>query len=242
MPQFFIDKEISEGTEVEIRGADAKHIARALRLTEGDWLILSDREGESFRSTIIEAKPRLVRARIEERMTRRTGPTPPALAIASIRSERLKWAVQKCVELGCQRIIPFGSTRTVRKGGKTERLQRIAMESAKQSGLPAVPRVETPIEFDRLCEILRDFSPAILLYEGEHERSLKEILRGRPPAEGEPLIVVGPEGGFTSDEVETARACGALTASIGSQILRVETAAVAAITIFQYELGNMGLR
>jgi len=239
MPQFFMDRKLSEGSEVEIRGADAHHIARVLRLAEGDWLVLSDRDGESFRSTITEVKSRLVRARIGQRLTKRAGPTPPALAIASIRGERLEWAVQKCVELGCGRIIPFTSARTVRRGGKIERLRRIALEAAKQSGLPTAPRVDSPVEFGRLCEVLGGFSPSILLYEGERDRDLKGVLAGRSPRGGEPLIIVGPEGGFTSEEVELARSRGALTASIGSQILRVETAAVAAMAIFQYELGNM---
>jgi 16S rRNA (uracil1498-N3)-methyltransferase len=238
MPQFFIDKNLSEGAEVEIRGADAHHIASVLRLAAGDWLILSDGEGRSFRSTITEVKSRLVRARIEEIIQRRAGHTPPVLAIAAIRSERLEWAVQKCVELGCQRTIPFHSERTVRKGEKIKRLERIALEAAKQSGLPALPRIDAPIEFSELCGMLGDFSPAIMLYEGERERSLKDALEGRP-SDRESLVIVGPEGGFTSDEVEMARERGALTASIGSQILRVETAAVAAMAILQYELGNM---
>jgi 16S rRNA (uracil1498-N3)-methyltransferase len=247
MPQFFIDQKLSEKTDVEIRGADAHHIARVLRLEKGDWLILSDGAGNSFRSTITDVGSRSVKARIEERLARRAGPTPPTLAIASIRSERLEWAVQKCVELGCRRIIPFGSARTVRKGGKTERLRRIALEAAKQSGLPAMPEIDSPIEFSGLCAVLDDFSPSILLYEGERERDLKEILKERAssrhePSSKSPLIIVGPEGGFTSDEVEAARASGVLTASIGSQILRVETAAVAAMAICQYELGNMGVR
>ncbi len=247
MPQFFIDRKLSEGTDVEIRGTDAHHIVRVLRLSAGDWLILSDGAGSSFRSTITDVGPRSVKARIEEKLARRAGPTPPTLAIASIRSERLEWAVQKCVELGCRRIIPFGSARTVRRGSKTERLRRIALEAAKQSGLPAVPEIDSPIEFGELCAMLNEFSPSILLYEGERERDLKDILKecasskGEPPSKS-PLIIMGPEGGFTSDEVEAARAGGALTASIGCQILRVETAAVAAMAICQYELGNMGVR
>lgn len=249
MPQFFIDRELREGSDVEIRGADAHHIVDVLRLKKGDWLILSDGLGNSFRSTIEEVRPRSVSARIEGRIVRPSGHTPPSLAIASIRSERLEWAVQKSVELGCRHIIPFDCARTVRaakkhSGRKMERLGRIALEAAKQSGLPVFPSVDAPIEFDELCERLHEFEPSTLLYEGERSRDLRGIWKRLRPASDEkpakcPLIIIGPEGGFTPEEVEMAVSRGAVTASLGSQILRVETAAVASIAICQYELGNM---
>ncbi len=250
MPQFFIDRELTEESDVEIRGADAHHIADVLRLAEGDWLVLSDGRGSSFRATIIESRPRSVRARVGGRIPRREGRPAPALAIASIRGERLEWAVQKCVELGSSRIIPFDSKRTVRPassqggGRKARRLEKIALEAAKQSGLAALPSVEAPISFEQLCESLAEFSPAILLYEGERTTDIRSVLAG-PRAGGKegrhkaPILIVGPEGGFTAEEVARATSRGAIAASLGSQILRVETAAVAAMAICQYELGNM---
>ena len=253
MPQFFIDRNLDEGMSVEIRGADAHHISDVLRLIPGDWLVLSDGQGNSFRSVITDAKARSVTVRIEGKANRPSGRTPPTLAIASIRSERLEWAVQKCVELGTRQIITYNSHRTVRTGAatnggrKTKRLKRIALEAAKQSGLPLIPAVDGPIEFEELCAQLGLFDPAILLYEGECENDLRSIwevhrkhLKGKPSKP--PLIVIGPEGGFTQNEVETATEHGAITSSLGSQILRVETAAVAAMTICQYELGNMNAR
>lgn len=250
MPQFFIDRELTEESDVEIRGADAHHIADVLRLVEGDWLVLSDGRGNSFRATVLESRPRSVRARVGGRIPRREGHPAPALAIASIRGERLEWAVQKCVELGSSRIIPFDSKRTVRpatspRGGrKAQRLKKIALEAAKQSGLPLRPSVEEPMSFELLCDSLADFAPAILLYEGERTTDIRSVLaRHRAGGEGErssvPILIVGPEGGFTAEEVERATSCGAIAASLGSQILRVETAAVAAMAICQYELGNM---
>lgn len=250
MPQFFVERDLAEGSEVEIRGSEAHHIASVLRLAAGDWLVLSDGRGHSYLSTIVSATARSVTVRVGRMMGHRPGPPPPALAIASIRGERLEWAVQKCVELGCRLIIPFDSARTVRRrapgrGSKsTERLSRIALEAAKQSGLPFLPEVEAPLEFADLIDRLQGFSPRILLYEGERARGLHAVLREGLAArsastEESPALIVGPEGGFTADEVEIARSRGAITSSLGSQILRVETAAVAAMAICQYELGNM---
>ncbi len=243
MPQFFVNEQIEQGSTIEIRGSDAHHISKVLRLTSGDWLVLSDGLGRSFRATIVNAQARCITAKIESEIERRTGPRPPALAIASIRSERLEWAAQKCVELGLCHIIPFNSARTVRKRANLTRLKRITAEAAKQSGLPVMPSVHAPLEFDELCARLPNFDPSILLYEGESRNDLRSVLKkyksGGNSAKSEGLIIIGPEGGFTAEEVEMALSRGAIPTSLGTQILRAETAAVVALAICQYELGNM---
>jgi 16S rRNA (uracil1498-N3)-methyltransferase len=248
MPQFFVDVPLIEGRRIELVGPDAKHIAQVLRLVPGDWLVLSDGQGRSFRARVERASARSVEALVQAELLRRAGRIPPALALASIRRERFEWALQKAVELGCNHIIPFISARTVRatavteRDKRTDRWQRIAEEAAKQSGLAFRPEVESPVDFTKLSARFSAFAPAILFYEGEANRGLREILRGQTPSEAltrEGLIVIGPEGGFTADEVREATDAGAITASLGPQILRVETAAVAAMAIWQYEVGNM---
>lgn len=249
MPQFFVDKKLTEGTEVEIRGSEAHHVLDVLRLHAGDWIVLSDGSGRSFRSTILATKAKALIARIGREINRPAGRTPPALAIATIKPDRLEWAVQKSVELGCRHIMTFVSERTARRqlsensaARKSERLTRIAMAAAKQSGLPMRPELEAVRSFQDLCTRIPGFSPAVLLYEGESRKGLHDIWRKMPVEEKDskaPLVIVGPEGGFTAAEVDQALASGALTASLGPQILRVETAAVAAVAICQYELGNM---
>ncbi len=246
MPQFFLDKRIEVGNEIAIRGSDARHIVQSLRLAKGDWLVVSDGRGRSFRTEITSSRPSEVVVAVKEELTAKTAATPPALAIAATRSERLEWAVQKAVELGCRRILLFNSERTVRRiegpaAKKIERIRRIALEAAKQSGLPFVPKVEGPVEFARLCTMLKEFDPRIMLYEGEGKRSIRDALP-RPGAEiGEGVIIVGPEGGFTDAEVAAAASEAASVVNLGRQILRVETAAVAALAIYQYEIGNMGI-
>ncbi|MFH1830938.1 MAG: RsmE family RNA methyltransferase [Pseudomonadota bacterium] len=250
MPQFFVNQELETGLTIEIRGSDAHHISDVLRLKPGDWLILSDSSGRSFRTTILNSEGRSIKLSVEALVERREGLEPPALAIASIRSNELAWAIQKCVELGCRHIIPFNSARTVRKihhgdlSRKLTRLCKIAVEAAKQSGLPLKPCVDTPVEFGELCNMFSDFSPTILLYEGEQKCDLRSVwkeYRLNDEASKEGLIVIGPEGGFTQDELRVALSHGAIPASLGTQILRAETAAVAAMAICQYELGNMDI-
>ncbi|MFA4974302.1 MAG: RsmE family RNA methyltransferase [bacterium] len=243
MPQFFVDTSLAASKHVEIRGADARHILQSLRLGQGDWMVLSDGKGRSFRAVIRQAKAMSVILDIIEEITRVDPNPPPALAIASIRAERMEWAIQKSVELGCRRILPFNSARTVRKAEhagssrKIERLRKIALEAAKQSGLPFVPSVEKAIDFLLLCSRLTEFKPALLLYEGEAALSIRKALADADLSR-EGIIIIGPEGGFTDEEVDQARGKGALTASLGRQILKAETAAVAAVAIYQYESGN----
>lgn len=246
MPQFFVDKNFEVGTEIEIRGADARHIAQVLRLAAGDWLVLSDGAGNAFRATIATASPNAVTALVREALPPREGAPAPALAIALIKADRFEWAIQKAVELGCRRLIPFRSARTVPQAAdaaderKLARWSTIAAEAAKQSGLRFRPEVEAPAAFLELIRRTERFNRAILLYEGERSVGVRELwgkARTRPTRED--LVIVGPEGGFTEDEVKLAHAAGVATASLGPQILRVETAAVAALALWQYELGNM---
>lgn len=244
MPQFFVDKSLAASKQVEIRGADARHILQSLRLRPGDWIVLSDGKGRSFRAVIRQTRAMSVILDIMEEITRPRSNPAPALAIASIRAERLEWAIQKAVELGCRRILPFNSARTVRKAvpsdaaRKIVRLQKIALEAAKQSGLPFVPSVERAIDFPLLCARLPDFKPALLLYEGETALSMRKALAGAERSR-EGIIIIGPEGGFTDEEISQAQGSGALIAGLGQQILKAETAAIAAVAIYQYESGNM---
>jgi len=89
-----------------------------------------------------------------------------------------------------------------------------------------------------------DFNPRVLFYEGESRTDLRGLLSSAEHKSGAQtaLLIIGPEGGFTDEEVSLALKSGVLTASLGPQILRVETAAIAALTIWQYELGNMDIR
>jgi 16S rRNA (uracil1498-N3)-methyltransferase len=246
MPQFFIDKDFEVGSDVEIRGADAKHVTKVLRLARGDWLVLSDGSGKSYSAEIRSVSPRAVTAHVVGMRFRRKK-TELTLALSLIKHDRTETIVQKAVELGITRIIPFHSERTVPRyvadadDRKLDRWRKIAMEAAKQSGLPFVPAVEPPLPFAELCRYFGDFEMAILFWEGEDRRDIASY--GKKLSDrGEKLVVIGPEGGFTKGEVDAARKAGAFTASLGAQILRVETAAVAALSICLYESGDFNLK
>lgn len=243
MPQFFTENEIVAGMEVLIRGAEARHISEVLRLRSGDWIVLSDGSGRSFRSIIKSVKQGSVKAAIKEEIIRTAANPPPALALAVIKKDRFEWAIEKAVELGASRIIPFLCERTVPRylkdatEAKEKRWTNIALAAAKQSGLPVRPEIGKILKFGELCAASKNFGTAILFYEGEKDAHIGSILKNRDKSLGG-LLIIGPEGGFTDEEVKAAKESGIQTASLGTQILRVETAAIAALSVWQYEAGG----
>jgi 16S rRNA (uracil1498-N3)-methyltransferase len=271
MPQFFVDQSFEVGCETKIVGGDAHHIIHVLRLQIGDWLVLSDGKGRSFRAEISSVRPKEVRALIIEEIKRRMAAPPPVLAFAIIKHDRSELIIQKAVELGCTNIIPFSSQRTIPKyqtiEKKLKRWQEIAIEAAKQSGLPFMPQIATPVDFNELCDLIPKYEKTILFWEGEDRKDMRSInipllckegsgevdrdlphltsprhKTGGQAYKGEEcriLLIIGPEGGFDTIEVEKAKSQGAITVSLGQQILRVETAAIAALAVVQYELGNL---
>lgn len=242
MPQFFIDQSFSKGSSVTIAGSDAHHIIDVLRLKTGDWLVISDGQGKSFRAEIEKLNSKTVEILVGEERSMKRHSHPVSLAFAVIKHDRTEYIIQKSVELGCADIRPFFSSRTIPRytnnieQKKLARWQNIATEAAKQSGLLFKPQVQMPVAFEELCSRFARYEKVFLFWEGEEKTDLKSISTLiRSPV----LLVIGPEGGFSREEAEMARKHGAVTLSLGTQILRVETAALVALGIIQYELGNL---
>ncbi len=243
MPQFFVERTMRVGDEVALRGGDARHVLRVLRLAKGDWLMLSDGRGKTYRAEIIATATTHLTARITEECAPRRGTPPPTLAIAIIKHDRTEAIIQKAVELGIQRIVPFSSARTIPtyaagiKEAKRVRWQRIAHEAAKQSGLPVQPKVDPPSTFEALMAIASTTELSLLFWEGERTQPISQLGAELKTA-AQKLVIIGPEGGFAPEEVARAQTHGVRTVSLGPQILRVETAAVAALALVQFLSGN----
>lgn len=160
---------------------------------------------------------------------------------AILKGEKMDWFIQKATELGVAGIVPLLTERTVagKTGLRQQRWQKIALEAAQQSGRCSIPSVSAPHSLSSFLTEASTSDLKLLLWEGEEEKKLKEVLRGtqmngeRP---GRISLLIGPEGGWTAEEVSVARRAGFATASLGRGILRAETAGVAALAILQYEL------
>ncbi len=167
------------------------------------------------------------------------GTTEPRTALtlfqALIKPARFELVLQKGTELGIGRFVPFLSERCVTTGARAERWRTIVTEAAEQSGRRIVPTVAEVRSFSEVLVEASAGSPAIMPWEGEVGATVASVYRPAPKSS----LIVGPEGGFTPEEVEQARAHGAVTVSLGRRILRSETAAIVAATLLLHSSGEL---
>ena len=242
MARFFVSKDkISEG-KIYIDGADAHHIARSLRMAEGDEAYVCDGEGGEDRTTLIRIRDEECVAEICEQID--SGAEPPVhitLCMAYPKGDKLETVIQKAVELGACRIIPFESSRCIKrpKADKAEkqtaRLYRIAEEAAKQCGRARIPEVTQPMSYKQMLSEVGGCSLSLFCYENEDGRSIKDALTAADKLNSI-AVIVGCEGGFSPDEVEAAEAAGCTGVSLGNRILRCETAPSYALSAISYQL------
>ena len=232
---------------IEITGSDAHHLMHVMRAKAGQEVTVVDDEGSVARMEMTAFREDAVTLTLKERLAADTeSPLKLVLAQCLLKADKMDYVVQKAVELGVTEIIPVKSHNCVvrydakKAAARQQRWQKIAEEAAKQCGRTALTSV-TPIT--DLSDLLKDNSRAedteiIFCYENEDENTVKSCLRA---AQGKRLILlVGPEGGFTLGEAQTVQEAGGRAVTLGPRILRAETAAVAAVTVAQYENGDLG--
>lgn len=244
MPRFFtdalrFDSETNTGQAV-LNGEDGRHISRSLRMRVGEALTISDGAGFDYAGEIEDISGDTVYVRLTQQIQNASEPTlRVALYPGMPKGDKLDLVVQKATELGAVEITPVLTVRSVsRPDGKSaakkqDRLQRIALEAAKQSGRGAVPTVGAMTNFKEAVRNAK--GTKILFYEGGGA-PLSACL---PENENDAAIFIGPEGGFAPEEVEFAKENGVITATLGPRILRTETAPLAALAILMYMTGNM---
>ena len=249
MRRFFVDNILPGAGFVSITGKEARHIRNVLRMKKGEMLILMDREGESYKATIEAVNYKEVKTRITQTMP----PLPPSpvkisLAQALIKSHPMEYLIQKATELGIHAIHPFYSERTiiqlksVHLKNKMDRWTEIMKSACKQCSRVSLPELNTPLLFEELINnAAHTKTSKIMLWEDEDKGDLKELLKSWGSAP-HIFVIVGPEGGFTINEINLARDAGFRTVSLGNRILRAETAAVSLLSIIQYERGDLSLR
>lgn len=244
MHRFFIDKANIDGEHAKIFGEDVDHIAKVLRLKEGDELRLCDGESREWSARIVSIGKKAVLAELVSPVAVDTEPDCRITLYQGIqKSGKFETVVQKGVELGVCAFVPFNCERAVAKpwsesDSRCIRYSRVALEAAKQCGRGIVPTVAPPISFDELCERIGRQELALLLWEEERERSLKDALRAAKSAR-DIAVIVGPEGGISKDEAKRLSGCGAVSVSLGGRILRTETAGPAAAAMILYEKDDM---
>ena len=240
MHRFYLRTDAKVGDTVTLDDHDSHHAARVLRMTGGERVEILSGSGRCLRGQVVEVGKRATRIAVESVEARRS---PPRVALAPswIKGKAMDFLVQKATELGVTRLCPLMTERAVVKSSADEGPRRVedwtrtAVEACKQCGNPWMPRIDPPAT---LAGFLRERSPGLLLVASlrADARMLRGILDDVGYGSGEVTLVLGPEGDFTPGEEDALRAGGAKPMSLGPLVLRAETAAIAGLSLIQYEV------
>lgn len=243
MRRFLLSDRLAD--KMVVAGGEAHHMLRVLRLAAGDQVVVVDPVGQAAVARITQASDTEVFLSMETKLEEeREAPITIRLAQGLPKSDKMDFIVQKAVELGISEIIPMEADTSVvrydaaKQQNRRERWQKIAAEAAKQCQRTIVPNVAAVQDLAKLLAATGGETQIIVLYEGQVPLGLKQVLRERPG--NDYLLIIGPEGGLSSREVQLAQERGAAIVTMGPRILRTETAALAAIAAVMYEHGDLG--
>lgn len=246
MRRFFVQPEVLRSSCPTISGELFRHIATVLRLKPGAELLLADGCGHEAVATIkvIENDGVVVELQPFYAVPADEGALRITLCQGLPKGEKMDLVLQKATELGVSRIVPFNADRSVarlegeRLAKRFSRWERIVQEAARQSARSTLPSLGF---YESLPELLRGEAGGVklLLWEGEKEQGLRETLE-KMTKPASVTIIIGPEGGLTPQEALQAEKAGYIPVTMGSRILRTETAGLAAAAILQYVWGDLG--
>jgi 16S rRNA (uracil1498-N3)-methyltransferase len=225
----WIADEVS-GTRAALTGAHADHLSRVLRARIGqEFDVVAN--GVLHRGRIASIGDTRVEFELGEELPSAATPVQLSLLLAIFKFDRMEWAIEKCTELGVVRIIPLIARRTdphlaSASSKRVDRWRRIALQASEQSRRATPPEISNPAELPDALAIPARFK--LLLSEAGDQSHLRDI---QPNRDDDVLLAIGPEGGWTQDELELFRANGWISVSLGPTILRAETAAIAATAI-----------
>lgn len=235
MPHFFIKDENAHcDGRIKITGNDAFHIARSLRMAVGDTVTVCTPDATEHLCRLDSIRDdECTLSVISSLPSAAEGKAKITLYQGYPKGDKLEFIVQKSVELGAVRIVPFESERCVKRPKadkiekQTERLRRIAEEAAKQCGRGIIPTVEEPLSFEGMLKDAAENDAVLFCYEGENTNSIKDALSEISIATHTKVgIIIGCEGGFSREEADLCRTAGFFTVHLGARILRCETAAL----------------
>ena len=245
MRYFFVDSKALNKPFATIEGSEARHMKNVLRLKPGDKIRVFDGEGVEYDASI----HRFFSDRVEIKVTRKfpgtkESPVQIGVAQALLKEKKMDRLLRHLCELGVTRWIPFISERSVprpsekRLSARSQRWNKIVQESCKQCQRSKLPEIIKILTFEDVLDYGSSCDLQIVFYENE-SATLKSLMP-QHSAPRDILLILGPEGGFSEQEIENARAAGCVIAGLGSRILRAETAAIAACTLTQFLYGDMG--
>ena len=249
IPRIYSPDALENKTTCELGPDNLKYLKQVMRLKQGDRINIFDGFGCEFEAVIKSYSTKKVFIELGKIIPTAEKKIRITLAQAIPKAGKLDTIVKSAAELGADVIIPFEAARSVgriadeKSSLKVARWQKIAGEAARSSHSSHIAKVSKVSSFAEMISLASDDALRLIFWEEESQKTIKDILKDETiTAVKDFFIVVGPEGGFSRDEVSMAKKVGFISVSLGKQILKVETAAAAIISIIQYEKGIFGHR
>ena len=236
-------------TFVTLSAEETRHLRDVLRLTMGDEVYVFDGEGREFRCEISEVARDSAQLNVIEEAdaARPESPLKLTLAVALLKGERFDLVVQKATELGITSMIPIITSRADVKiksddeaGRKIARWRRIVLEATKQCGRAHLMKIEAPINFANLICDRADTDELRLMFAERAGDLFENALEAPAARQKNVLALIGPEGGFSDDEIDQAREAGWMIITLGGRVMRAETAAIVVAALLAHRFGDLG--
>lgn len=245
MSRYFVNNTQITENKITIIGEDYQHLKKVLRAIKGDFITVCC-DGFDYTAEINEISNDYISSII---IDKKLNLTEPALKVTLYqglpKADKMELIVQKCIELGINEIVPVITERCISKintdkdaRNKISRWQKIALEAAKQCNRGIIPRIGMPIKFNAATYLASKMDLSVIPYEKESATGFKNVV-----SSGKSIttasIFIGPEGGFTEQEILLAESQGIRKITLGPRILRTETAGMVALSLMMYELGDV---
>lgn len=240
MPRFPIDKQQINNSQAHISGTDYKHIVKVLRLKTGDEITLFDSNSTEYHGKIKEITKRDISVDIERvEQVNTESPIEITLLQGLPKGDKMDYIIEKATELGVSRIVPVITSRSqIRERDRQKRWERIALEATKQCGRVKPSVIENALEFENAIKSYGKKGLAIILHVN-CEVSAKTYIKNSLQAPQNIVLFVGPEGGFTDNEVLLGNKMGFISLGLGPRVLRTETASIAVLSVLQFHYGDL---
>lgn len=244
MQRYFLPANAFTGSHIRLTGDEVHHLKNVMRNKPGDRIIVCNEDGYDYVCEIQEMNHYQIDCKLVEKSRSQGEPkTRITIAQSLVKGDKFEWIVQKGTEIGAGSFQPFRSVRSVvkinaqKETKKRERWQRIAKEAAEQSHRGKIPKVEPVLSWTALLDEIEKFSLALIAYE-KGGIPLNQVMT-ESHAE-EILLLIGPEGGFTEEEINEAHTRGAIPITLGPRILRTETAPLVALSCMLFSRHELG--
>ena len=243
MQKFIIPKIDTIPSKASIHGQDAKHISKALRLNKGDRIEITNGQGKDYTAIIVFISPGNIELDIIDEYDSLTeSPIDITLCSGMLKDKKMDLIIKHVTQLGICEWIPFFCERSIptpdvkRMEKRHQRWEIIAKESLKQCRRSRLPEISKPLNFNQLLDMSESHDLKIAFWE---KATLRLDTMGKNLSNKKILILIGPEGGFTENEITQSKEKGFLSYSLGPRILRAETASISSCTLVQHILGDI---